>query len=133
MNTFCVSLLESYSTERMLNDCSGSEIGIWKDLYDSFVRDNCEKNPTAAFWSAYLQMVQLLLEFIRATRTSDWQLHLSTLRSMIPWFFATDRTNYARYAPCYWLEMSDLERSHPCEFIKRVQNFVTRTVTENVT
>ena len=31
-------------------------------------------------------MVQLLLLFIRATRTSVWQLHLSTLRSMIRGF-----------------------------------------------
>ena len=59
--------------------------------------------------------MQLLLTFIRATRTSDWKLHLSTLRSMIPWFFATDRINYSRYAPCYWLEMSLLPKTHPCK------------------
>jgi len=32
---------------------------------------------------------------------------------MMPWFFAYDRTNYARYAPAYWLEMMNLYKTHP--------------------
>lgn len=58
-------------------------------------------------------MVELLLLFIRATRSSDWKLHLSALRSMLPWYFGYDRVNYARYACVYWLEMSTIEISHP--------------------
>ena len=87
MNTFGVKLLNSYN-DASCNDADGlmqdGALGVWKYRYDSFVKECSEKNPTFAFWSTYMQMVQLLLEFIRATRTSDWQLHLSTLRSMIP-------------------------------------------------
>jgi hypothetical protein len=54
-----------------------------------------------------------MMKFIRATRESDWFLHLSTLRSMLPWFFAADRVNYSRYASVYWLEMNALEETHP--------------------
>ena len=89
----------------------------WKTAYESFIQKRSEENPTFAFWSTYIEMVQLMLLFIRATRTSDWNLHLSTLRSMIPWFFVTDRINYSRYSPCYWLEMSSLESTHPCEYV----------------
>ncbi|XP_028417357.1 uncharacterized protein LOC114541751 [Dendronephthya gigantea] len=32
---------------------------------------------------------------------------------MIPWFFVTDRVNYSRYAPCYWMEMMRLEQTNP--------------------
>ena len=34
--------------------------------------------------SSYIDMVQTLLLFVRATRESDWQLHLSTVRLMMP-------------------------------------------------
>ena len=93
------------------------EFMSWNTAYECFVQKRSEESQTFAFWSTYIEMVQLLLLFIRATRTSDWNLHLSTLRSMIPWFFVTDRVNYSRYSPCYWLEMSLLESTHPCEYI----------------
>lgn len=96
--------------------CLDDDFASWKAAYETFVRKRSEESPTFAFWSTYIDMVQLLLLFIRATRTSDWKLHLSTLRSMIPWFFVTDRVNYSRYGPCYWLEMSLLERTHPCTY-----------------
>jgi hypothetical protein len=88
----------------------------WNTAYECLVQKRSEESPTFAFWSTYIEMVQLLLLFIRATRTSDWNLHLSTLRTMIPWFFVTDRVNYSRYTPCYWLEMSLLEHTHPHEY-----------------
>ena len=43
----------------------------------------------------------------------DWDLHLAAFRAMIPWFFACDRTNYARYGSAYWLEMTALDQTHP--------------------
>ena len=103
------------------------DFASWKTANECFIQKHSEESPTFAFWSTYIEMVQLLLLFIRATRTSDWNLHLSTLRSMIPWFFAADRVNYSRYSPCYWLEMSLLESTHPCEyissFVKSFQRF----------
>ena len=88
-----------------------------KALYDMFVKKRSEESPLFSFWSSYIEMVQLLLLYIRATRTTDWSLHLSSLRSMIPWFFATDRVNYCRYASCYWMEMMCLDRTNPCKNI----------------
>lgn len=83
--------------------------------YSAFVETESEKNPTFSFWSTYIDMVQLLLLYIKATRTSDWDLHLQTVRLMLPWFFVTDRTNYSRYLPCYLLEMLNLSKTHPCK------------------
>ena len=60
-----------------------------------------------------LSTLGLLMKFIRATRESDWNLHLSSLRSMLPFFFAANRVNYSRYATAYWLEMITLDKTHP--------------------
>ncbi|KAJ4940926.1 hypothetical protein JOQ06_027216 [Pogonophryne albipinna] len=81
--------------------------------YADFVQRRSTENATFAFWSSYIDMMQLLLLFVRATRESNWQLHLSTVRLMMPWFFAYDRVNYARYLPAYWLEMMNLPVTHP--------------------
>ena len=66
--------------------------------------------------------------FIRATRQIDWNLHLTAFRSMIPWFFACDKVNYARYGSAYWLEMTSLEKTHPGLFVDIL--IVRKTFTE---
>lgn len=58
-------------------------------------------------------MVSLMLSFIRATREGNWSLHLECVKQMIPWFFAYDHVNYARYLPVYLIHMMDLPVTHP--------------------
>lgn len=67
----------------------------------------------SAFWRSYLDMVSLLLQFIRATREGDWVLHLACIRRMLPWCFAYDRFNYARYLTLYWSQMECLSTVNP--------------------
>ena len=50
-------------------------------------------------------MILLLLEFIRAEREGDWELHLKVTTKMIPYFFAMDRLNYSRWLPVYIMDM----------------------------
>ena len=44
-----------------------------------------EKDQLAAFWMTYVEMVDILLGLLRADKEGDWPLHLSCMRSMIPW------------------------------------------------
>ena len=66
---------------------SSPEMTTLLDKYNQYVT-NSLSNPMFEFWSRYIQMVQLLLLFVRASREGNWELHLSTLRSMMPWFMA---------------------------------------------
>lgn len=85
-----------------------------KDLQRSLEEFNqSSSSKMSEFWQSYIQMVALLLRFIRATREGDWNLHLACIKDMLPWMFAYDRTNYARYLPVYLCEMLALERNHP--------------------
>jgi hypothetical protein len=87
--------------------------------YESYVdqtRKVSPNSPTFDFWSSYIDMVELLLLFVRATRDGQWELHLAALDGMLPWFFAYDRINYARYLPAYFAEMKKLELTHPSVF-----------------
>ena len=85
---------------------------IWQDMF-SFATRKASVNGTFALWLNYIEMVQTLMLFLRATRENNWRLHLSAVRSMLPWFFAMDRVNYARYGTVYWLEMSCMDETNP--------------------
>ena len=58
-------------------------------------------------------MVTTLLQFLKADRTGNWKLHLSSTAAVLPQFFAMDRQNYARYLPVYLADMQKLELTHP--------------------
>ena len=71
------------------------------------------RSPTVKYWQQYLDMVSILLHFIRAEREGDWQLHLSAFASMLPWFAIYDHVNYTRWGSVYLADMRQLETSHP--------------------
>jgi len=75
-----------------------------------------ERGKHAAFWMTYIEMVDILLGLLWADREGDWPLHLSCIRSMIPWCFAMDKINYARYLPVYYAQMSRLQQT--CSIVR---------------
>lgn len=90
-------------------------------LFQDFTDESREKSKMFAFWEEYCRMVKLLLQFVKAERTGDWKLHLSSVAAMIPYFFAMDRPNYARWLPVYIMDMRQMETKHPevhQEFLK---------------
>lgn len=88
---------------------SSKELEEVYHLYENFKQES--NGPLKEFW--YLEMVSTLLTFIRATREGNWDLHLESIRAMLPWFFAYDHINYARYLPIYLVKMLCLEETHP--------------------
>lgn len=83
-------------------------------LYKQFLmhwKTNC--GQMAAFWVSFIDIAEILLDLVRASREGDWLLHLSAIQRQIPWCFAYDKQNYARYLPVYYNEMTQLPESHP--------------------
>ena len=81
--------------------------------YQEFIHTNNANNETFKIWSSFIEMFEVLLLFIRATREGDWVLHLACLRYLLIWFFAYDRPNYSRHGTVHWLEMYVLKDTHP--------------------
>ena len=67
----------------------------------------------SAFWMSYVDLTSLMLDFIRASREKDWTFHLISISNLIPWCFAYNRSNYAKYLPRYLLQMINLQTTHP--------------------
>ena len=95
---------------KCLNEC-------FEEYVDHLRKTN---GPLSAFWMSYIEMVELTLHMVRTSGEGDWTLHLSCIRQMLPWCFAYDAINYARYMSVYYSDMTSLQEEHPevHEFMK---------------
>lgn len=71
------------------------------------------EEPNYKHWTNYMDMVEILLGFIRANRDGNWQLHLDSFAAMLPWMSIYDHTNYARWGPVHLAEMKCLPLTAP--------------------
>ena len=63
---------------------------------------------------SYIDMVEgIPLGLLRACHEGNWNLHLHAVRSLIPWCFAYDKLNYARYMSPYCARMTNLPEKNP--------------------
>ena len=104
--------------ESVLQSCEAvvNDMDAITSLLTVFKSEGKAKSKLFSFWEEYIAMVMILLQFIKAERTGNWNLHLSSTAAMIPHFFAMDRTNYARWMPIYLADMHMLEERHPKVF-----------------
>ena len=72
-----------------------------------------ELGPMSFLWNSFNEMVQLLLDFIKSTRTGDWPLYMQASERMLKWFFAYDRPNYLRHFTYYWATQQKIKETHP--------------------
>ena len=79
------------------------------------------------FWHSYMNMVETLLDFIRAEREDNWELHLESFAAILPWLVVYDHNNYSRWGPVYLTEMRSLEKTAPEIYEEfKVGNFVIK-------
>ena len=59
-------------------------------LWSSFLKYlSCDNGELSAYWMSYIDMVEnVILGLLHGSREGNWNLHLNTVRSMIPWCFA---------------------------------------------
>lgn len=81
------------------------------DLLKEF--DKIETAATFRYWRHYMEMVSVVLGFIRAEREGNWALHLELFAKMLPWFAVYDHYNYSRWGPVYLADMRALPITAP--------------------
>ena len=117
-------LKEKYSeiinNELLIKDAiSDDEIFDFINLFQAKLLELNEKSRTAKLWIQYFQMVDLVKLFVRAERTGNWNLHIYTIKQMMPYFHAAGHFPYAKSAHLYVQLMSDLDsKLSPDDFEK---------------
>ncbi|KAK3741541.1 hypothetical protein QZH41_002925 [Actinostola sp. cb2023] len=99
------------SMENVLQHPSCSYILHLFNKYRDHLQDSNGK--TSEFWMSYVRLVENVLGLIRASREGNWVMHMAFIREMIPWCFAYDKHNYARYLTVYYAQMTRLPEDHP--------------------
>ncbi len=70
-----------------------------------------------------MEMVNIPRQFLKAERTGNWQLHLKSVREMLPYFAASGPTLYAKSAYIYLQMMLRLPETHPDVYKKFEEGF----------
>ena len=92
--------LAEYPTSAKLNEIESSQgINNLLDEYEEFTAKTRRGHhgATAAYWLAYIDLVNGYLLLSRACRTNDFDLFIHALSFISPIFFVTNKSNYARW------------------------------------
>ena len=60
-----------------------------------------------------MEMVEILLQLIRATRCGLWHLHFASLERLCHFFVSQNRLKYAQHIPEYIAKMYNLKKTDP--------------------
>ena len=66
------------------------------------------RSPTFHYWNIILHFEILVFIFIRAHRQKNLDFFVESLEALVPWFFALDHVNYARWIPIHLRDMKAL-------------------------
>ena len=65
------------------------------------------------YWSLTLHFELTILIFVRSLREGNFELYKESCKRLAPYFFALDRTNYARWLPVHIHDMESLDTKLP--------------------
>ena len=118
------SLLQINLEEIKMDHVEASVTALKKDgILETFENFDQNLQQEARFLRNYMVMYEILLHLVRANHEGDWQLHLTSLNTMIPYFFKHDQTNYARHSPLYLATMKELEHNDSDSWNYLKENF----------
>ena len=72
--------------------------------------------PQFQYWTTVLALELSTLIYVRSMREANFSMYLDALTELVPWFFALDHTNYARWIPVHLRDMAELANTHPDVF-----------------
>ncbi|KAL9954824.1 hypothetical protein ACROYT_G042404 [Oculina patagonica] len=88
--------------------------------FDNWCSQQASAVPQFQFWYTTLQLQLLFFVFLRSIRQSSFTLYSNALHKMLPWFFALNHTNYARWLPVHLRDLSELQQIAPDVFAQFV-------------
>ncbi|XP_078364322.1 uncharacterized protein LOC144648717 isoform X1 [Oculina patagonica] len=81
--------------------------------FDEWKDEKMKKCPRFLYWTTVLDFELLCLQLVRAFREADFSLYLKAIQELLPWMFALDSQNYARWLSVHYQDMCELPVKHP--------------------
>ena len=127
--------ITSLDISRLDFDTIWSEKNL-KDVYNDYIEmriklSSNEESALQQFWVSFLEMVELLLNTIYSIRSGNWELLLECIRSILPYTFAYDNLNYARYLTGMLGDMLELPHDFPEVYAEFMRGNFAAQLTED--
>jgi hypothetical protein len=81
--------------------------------YKAWEQKHVTDCPLFQYWSLTLKLQLIIFMFLRAQRDGNFILYVESLYKLVPWFFALDQTNYARWLPVHIRDLATLSQVLP--------------------
>ncbi len=78
------------------------------ETFDAWENRLTKESPTYYFWNLIKELEILILIFVRAERTKNFDLYLESLDSLMFLFFSLDHYNYSRWLSIHLRDMMSL-------------------------
>ena len=75
-----------------------------------------KKSPNFLYWDFVLKLELICLRLVRSFREANFPLYINALQELIPWMFAMDHPNYARWLSVHYRDMRVLSQTQPDVF-----------------
>jgi hypothetical protein len=110
-------------------DSTTHDVSVAEESFTKWCEQRHKAHPMFRFWSTVLDLELTLLAFVRAIRTSDFNLYVQTMSHLAPWFFALDHVHYARWISVHIRDMTMLSQKCPDVY----EHFMRGAFTSNKT
>ena len=81
--------------------------------FHEWKEDKSTRCPQFLYWSDALDLQLHCLQLVRALREADFSLYVKAIKLILPWMFALDHPNYARWLSVHYRDMCGLSTKHP--------------------
>ena len=108
------SFLDQRNSDEFQTLINSPDFQKYRDQLYDYQEAECQRSEMWRFWNGFLSMVDNILSIPCATRAGHWILYIELIHGFLPWAFACDRQNYARYLTLHLMEMVNVEENHRC-------------------
>ena len=90
------------------------EFDTYETEFSQFLIDGGKRSENFKYWNLFLDVIMpVMTDLTHSFQQADWKAYLSSLRRLIPLFFAFGRINYCRWTPIHYEKCLNLENLHP--------------------
>ena len=108
--------------EELVDTVQTSDVNTLMKEYDNSL-SNSDK-----YWRTYMDLVHIMLKFISAERSRNFERHLESFSQMLPWFAVFNHPNYLKMGTVYLDDMKRLSETHPTVHAQFMDgNFTVKT------
>ena len=81
-------------------------------FFETWCKEKAGRSPHVQYWETVIKMETCILTFVCSLLERNFDMYLDALTEFVPWFFALDHINHARWVPVHLKDMVNLSDRH---------------------